>query len=449
MNRSRPVCALAAGLLSLLAAARGQSVFSAPVATSSVSGQFIVSSASEDRPYFRRPDVGTNVSVLRLEPSLLAVSAEHFKAVLWREIGLAPGSSWSGKIFLALHPAHALDEPVLLTTQPFVRSWNYRVELPDLISRTRCARAFSAVLLLELANRNVPIDGRSATLPNWLVDGLARQVLRVEETQVILSSPTKVENDITLTRFNEQRRGLDPLAEVRRVLQSAPALTFEQLSWPTAAQVDGQDGGVYLASAQLFVSDLLALKDGPAKLLAFLVQLPARENWQAAFFDAFQENFRRPLEVEKWWALRVVTFVSRDPGPRWTPAVSREKLDAALVVPVNVRSTSNALPSYVEYSLQAVLRSFPPARQMELFQLRRRDLDLIQLRLAPELASVADGYRQLLADFLGEGKRGLFHRQPGTAATIKQLDVLDVRRHEVESKLKTSVLPADLNLTPP
>ena len=36
-----------------------------------------------------------------------------------------------------------------------------------------------------------------------------------------------------------------------------PALTFEELSWPTDAQVSGADGGVYRASAQLFVNDLL------------------------------------------------------------------------------------------------------------------------------------------------------------------------------------------------
>jgi hypothetical protein len=221
------------------------------------------------------------------------------------------------------------------------------------------------------------------------------------------------------------------------------------MNWPTDAQMDGADGGVYLASAQLFVHDLLALKNGPAKVCALLAELPAHENWQSAFFAAFREDFRRPLDVEKWWSLRVVRFAMRAPGPRWTPAVSRDRLDAALAVPVNVRYSSNALPAYAEISLQAVLQNFAPDRQVEIFQTRLRDLDLIQLRLTPELAPVADGYRQVLADFLGERKKTARHRPAGTAATAKQLDALDARRREVESNLKLSALPEDLNLNAP
>ena len=449
MNRLRPVCALAAGLWFSLAAARGQSVLPPP-ATHSVSGQFIVSRTPSNNPYYRRPDTGTNAGYVRLEPSLLAVSAEHFKTALWKEIGLAPNASWNGKIFLALHPATSLDEPVLIAAQPFVHNWNYRLELPDLISRDRCARAFSAALLLEIANRSVPLSGQPAAIPEWLTDGLARQIVQAEESPTILSTPAKDEHEfITLTRFNHQQRGLDPLAAARRVLQNSPALTFDQLSWPTGAQENGDDGGVYYASAQLFVHDLLEMKDGPARLRALLAELPAHANWQAAFFNAFGENFRRPLDVEKWWAIRVVNFVMRDPGSRWTPAVSRDRLNAALAVPVNLRSSSNALPMSAEISLQAVIQHFDPARQTEILQIRLRDLDLIQLRLAPELAPIADGYRDVLAGYLGEQRKSFFRRQPGPAATLNQLDALDARRHAVESKMQLTALPADLNLPPP
>ena len=96
------------------------------------------------------------------------------------------------------------------------------------------------------------------------------------------------------------------------------------MSWPDEAQLSGADGGVYRASAQLFVNELLELKDGPAHLRAMLATLPEFYNWQTAFQSAFREDFPRPLDVEKWWALQVVNFVARDPGPAWTPAVSRD-----------------------------------------------------------------------------------------------------------------------------
>ncbi len=449
MNRSRLVCALAVGCLSLLAAARCESLSPSPAITRSVSGQFTVSVVPADNPFFRRPDAGTNTEILRLEPALLAVSAEQFKGALWKEIGLTPATPWSGKIFLVLHPARSLDEPVNIAVQPFLRSWNYRLELPDVITRNRCARAFSAALLLEIANRSAPDDGRSAVLPEWLVAGLAWQVLESADAKVILSAPSKLIDDLAQTRLNEKRRGLDPLADARRVLQNYPALTFEQLSWPTDAQLNGDDGGVYLASAQLFVSDLLALKNGPAKVRALLAKLPAHENWQAGLFEAFHENFRRPLDVEKWWALRVVAFAACAPGPRWTPAASRDKLDAAITVPVNIRYSANAMPSYAEVSLQSVIQNFEADRQVEILQTRLRDLELIQFRLTPLLAGVADGYRKVLSDYLGAQKKFFFFQHPGVAATVKQLNALDRRRRDAEAKLLRSPLPPDLNLNAP
>ena len=449
MNRSRLVCALAAGCLFLLAAARAESLSPSPDITRSISGQFTVSVVPADNPFLRRPDAGTNAEILRLEPALLAVSAEQFKVALWKEIGLAPETPWSGKIFLVLRPARSLDEPVNIAAQPFLRAWNYRLELPDVITRNRCARAFSAALLLEIANRSAPPGGRSAVLPEWLVAGLAWQVLESADAKVILSAPNKMIDDLAQTRLNEKRRGLDPLADARRVLQNYPALTFEQLSWPTDAQLNGDDGGVYLASAQLFVSDLLALKNGPAKVRALLAKLPAHENWQAALFEAFHENFRRPLDVEKWWSLRVVAFAACAPGPRWTPAVSRAQLDAALTVPVNIRYSANAMPSYAEVSLQSVIQNFEADRQVEILQTRLRDLELVQFRLTPMLAGVADGYRKVLSDYLGARKKIFFLRHPGAAATVKQLNALDARRRDAEAKLLRSPLPPDLNRNAP
>ena len=448
MNRSRLVCALAAGLMTFLAAARSQSSFVIPE-TSSVSGQFIVSFAPDSQPYFRRPEIGTNSELLRLEPSLLAVSAERFKAALWTQIGLAANAPWNGKIFLALHEARSPDEGVVITVEPFLRDWNYRLELPNLIPRNRCARAFSNVLLLELANRQTPAGGRSATIPDWLADGLARQILESAEAKVILTAPTKMENTIPQTRLDEKRRGLDPLAGARRTLQNFPALTFEQLSWPTDAQMNGDDGGVYLASAQLFVHDLLTLPEGPAKVRALLAQLSLHANWQAAFLAAFHENFRRPLDVEKWWALRVVGFAARAPGPQWTPAVSCARLDAVLAVPVNLRYASNALPVYAEISFQSVLKNFAPDQQFEILQTRLRDLQLVQLRLTPALVAVADGYRQTLTDYLGTQKKNHFFHRPNPAATSRQLDALDARRRDDEAKIKLSALPLNLPATAP
>jgi hypothetical protein len=442
--------------------ATAQSLWTPPASTKSASGQFVVSDSPEQNHFYPRPVVPSGSDLLRLQAPWLVVSAERFKAALWRDLGLSPGAPWSGRIFIVLQPARSTDDQVVITPQPFIRVWNYRMDLPDLVSRSRYVRALSAVILLELVNRNTPLTARPAELPAWLVDGLARRVAESEEAQVILSAPNKsvayvgvvnsgstpVMGSLPQTRLDEKRRGIDPLAAARRILRQSPALTFEQLNWPGDAQMNGDDGGVYLASAQLFVDSLLKLKGGDGKIRALLAGLPQCENWQSAFFKAFGEDFRSPLEVEKWWALRVVDFAARSPGPQWTLAVSREKLDAVLTVPVEIRHAANELPKRADISLQDAVRTFDADRRTAILQTRLRDLQLVQLRLAPPLANIAESYRIELANYLGDQKgqlniwRKIIRRpRPGLNELLAHLDTLDARRREIETNIDRKTLP--------
>jgi hypothetical protein len=254
-------------------------------------------------------------------------------------------------------------------------------------------------------------------------------------------------NGLPVSRTVKTARGMDSLAGARRVLRDHAVLTFEQLSWPTDAQLAGDDGGAYRASAQLFVNELLALKNGPAHLRAMLETLPEFYNWQLAFQTAFRENFRRPLDVEKWWAVQVVSFVAHDPGPAWTPAVSRDKLDEILRLPVEMRTASNALPARAEISLQAVIRNFDRERQVAILQTKLRDLELSQLRMAPQFAVLTGEYRRTIADYLGSGQRTSpvlwWVKHPFTSSsktimnrTLTKLDALDAQRRAIASAIK-------------
>lgn len=413
----------------------------------SVSGQFVATGPAPSSPSTFLPGVATNANLVRLEPALLSVSAERIKQSLRRKLGIEPGAPWQGKIFLVLHPAQSLDEDVTIVAQPFLKGWNYRVQLPDVLSRTRFLRAMTGVLLLELANRNAT-GTRLAEIPAWLTDGLAQQLSDTGSPEIVLSAPGKLVNGLPQNRTVTTQRGLDALADARRVLRDHAALTFSQLSWPTEAQLAGGDGGAYRASAQLFVGELLNLKNGPAHLRAMLAALPDCYNWQTAFQTAFRKNFPRPLDAEKWWALQVVSFAARDPGPRWTPAVSREKLDEILSVPVEVWTASNTLPAHTEVSLQAVIRNFEPPQQAPILQTKLRDLELAQLRMAAPLAALTAEYRQALAGYLGQNQESRWppwskHPLPqktGSPATLKKLDALDAQRRAIESSIKADVL---------
>jgi hypothetical protein len=418
-------------------------------ATRSVSGQFIISGITGFSPLAHSPQMIADTNLVRLEPATLSVTAERIKRSLWRDLGVTDPAGQE-KFFLVLHRADSLADEVTISAVPFGRRWNYRIELPDVLPLSRFARALTGALLLDYANQHADPSQPAPEIPDWLVDGLAQRLLASEAQNLILSSPAAAVDGLAQVRTVENQRGMDPLADARRILKNASALSFEQMSWPTESQTDGDDGGVYLASAEVFADALLNLKDGPAGLRALLEKLPACENWQTAFQSAFQPDFPRPLDLEKWWAVQEVDFVARDFGPAWTPEVSREKLDEILSVPVAVREDSNALPSHAEISMQAVIRNFDSEQQTSILELKLRDLEATELRLAVPLADLADAYRLALAAYLGERsdlpvlrpapRESVDSRRTSASSTLKKLDALDHLRLRVESAVKPDVL---------
>ena len=413
--------------------------------THSVSGQFIVTGDRQTSSFATAPALATNTNFVRLKPALLAVSAERIKQTLGQELGGDLAAPWRGKIFLALHPARSPDDNVTILSEHFADGWDYRVALPDVLPRTRFLRALTDVVLLEYANRGAGV--RAAEVPAWLTDGLSQQLLAPDAVEMILSTPSPTAGGFWESRTIATQRGMDPLADARQVLREHSALTFEQLGWPTDVQVSGDDDGVYRASAQLFVNELLKLKNGPAHLRVMLQMSPRYYNWQTAFQRAFRADFAQPLDVEKWWALQVINFVAHSPGPAWTPEVSREKLDQILSVAVDFRAVSNALPVHAEVSLQAVIRNFDSARQAEILQTRFLDLELAQLHMARPLAALTAGYCAALADYLGQRREIAPAPRLGRHAsavalkasprvTLEKLDALDAQRRTIESTLK-------------
>ena len=434
-------------VLSLPPRACANSPFPNLVTASSVSGQFVVTEEPGISPLRFAPDfIPKDEDVVRVEPAELAVSADRVRDTLLKKLGVDPNAPWGGKIFLALHPARSLDENVEIFSSRFGPGWNYHVLLPDMLPRERLARSLTGVLLMEYANRSA--TNRSAEMPSWLVDGLAQELLASDMQGLIVSAPNDVINGIPTDRINTTQRGLDSLTRARTVLQNYSILTFTQLSWPTGEQVSGNDGGAYRASAQLFVDDLLKLHDGAGKLRKMVSLLPQYYNWQTAFWVAFHEDFTSTLQVEKWWALQSVIFESRSPGPQWTLAASRQKLDEILSVPVSFRQASNSLPATAEISLQRVIESVDPTRQTVILQAKLRDLEIAQFRMAPSLAVLTAQYRDTLAAYMGEprptrGARQLNKHVPekiSASDAVAILNTLDARRRAmVVAKLPRAV----------
>jgi hypothetical protein len=397
----------------------------------SSSGQFLVSALPAKRPRSRLvSNLETNRNFLRLDATLLPVSCERIKQIVIRQLELDAG--WTGKIFLSLYPASSGQDAITISPRKFRDGWRYGVELPDLVERFDFVRAVVHVVLLEAANRQA--GDRGAEIPPWLNAGLCQQVLMSSEVEIILQPPRPSGNGLSLATTVMDVRKQNPLAGTHDELCASAPLTFQQLSWPSLEQLEGDQAAAYRASAQLFVAELIQLADGRDCLRAMLTDLPQHYNWQFAFLYAFRGHFRRPLDVEKWWALQLEHFTGRDLTQTWPPEESWQKLDEVLRSAVQVRAGTNDLPLHAQVKLQTIIREWDGVRQTQALQFKLRELEILRLRLASGLAPLADEYYQALILYLqAREQRALpflkkASQRRAAEQVLRELDALDVRR---------------------
>jgi hypothetical protein len=432
-----------AGTLAVLATAQAQ--WKPPAAMTvigSASGQFFVSA----RNSYSSPhsiDLGMTPNMITLQPALMAVSCERIKQELLHELDMR--DQWQGKIFVVLRPAFTTNDAIKLGPQKLGGNWDCGVEMPDVVDRNRFVGTIVRACLLEMANRNA--GNRSSEIPEWLAQGFTRQLMGSSAVKLILPTPRGRENGLSISRttvdFTDapyaagpSTRALNPLAQASLVLHQNEPLTFDQLSWPTDEQMEGGPGAeLYGCSAQLFVSKLLHLKNGPAGVSAMLAEMPNYLNWQLAFMDAFKENFHTQLEVEKWWALELEDFSGRDLLHLLTPEESWRQLNAVFQFPINVQ-IGDAPPMRTDISFQTIIRGWSRAQQLDLIKKKVWELDLLRMRIAPDFIPLVDGYRETLREYYKKRSAttwllpSLFAPLPDKAIdeAVARLNTLDVRR---------------------
>jgi hypothetical protein len=395
-----------------------------PRATRSQSQQFVVQglpmgpAPAQHAPNSQSPYV-------RVDPTLLAVSCERIKQAILAELGWK--DEWMGTIFVNVHPTEQFDQPIDITTIRHRTGWSYRVDMPDQVERSRLIRAIVQVVMREIVNRGA--KNRPAELPPWLMEGMAAYL------QATTLSTFTLEPESWTIRQRENYN--DSAQQVRELLKSRTPLTFEELSWPTEEHLDGPESEVYRACSQYFVGELLRMKNGRPRFCDFLRGLPEFMNWQTAFLRAYQGQFDRLLDVDKWWSLEVAQLNSRNLMSTWTPDEAFRQLDDALVVPAEVRLQARELPVNTAVKLQQILMEWPANRQNPILQQKISVLNILHFRAPPDLTGLIDNYRitldTLLKDRQSRGQ-GPFASNPFSKdkvvveETIKRLDQLDAQR---------------------
>ncbi len=410
-----------------------------PKAFHSRSGQFIVSS-TPPAP-IGNATLQTNRDFVRLDSTILPVSCERIKGILWRDLGMT--EPYRGKIFLTLYPARSPEDTILIASGEFRDGWQYRVALPDVLDHSKFVDGIVQALLLEIANRGAADHG--AEIPLWLTEGFSERILNSSEAEVILPPPSAARGTLRgpAAAFLTVDRRENPLQQVHQQLAGAPLLSFQQLSWPSPDELAGSTGQVYRATAHFFVNQLLNLPNGRACLRATVTELARYYNWQFAFLHGFQEHFRRPVEVEKWWTLQLMHFTGRELTQTWPADESWKKLDEVIRSDVQVRLSTNELPLHTEVKVQTIIDKWPPARQTEALQAKLRQLELLRVRLAKDLVPLLDQYHDTIQQYLQQRDQGhLFNKQAArqrlTAETLRRLNALDQRRAQLQPETPLS-----------
>jgi hypothetical protein len=431
------------------AAAQGQASFSDPRSAQSHSGQFVIPAYRALSSSALAPLLATNRDFVRLEPALLTVSSERMKTMFQRELEIQP--QWTGKIFLVLRAARSTSDGITITADRFRDKWQYRVDLPDVVERTRFVRAMTQVLLLEYANRKAGM--RSAEIPAWVAEGLAQQILSRNDAEIIFPPPQDGGGNLKYSMHLVARELIgNPLADAHTELMTSTPLTFHELSWPPDNFRDGPEARRFAFNAQVLVVELLNLEGGKAAFRSMLSALPEFYNWQFALLRGYSAYFQRPLDVEKWWAVRSAFFTGRDLAQTWPADESWQKIFEIIRPRVQLRSQSTQ-PTPTQATLQQIIRDWERGDQTQAIQSKLTELQLARLRVSQGLVTIVQGYHQVLQAFLEKrdksGITALFRktaRQRRLAAeTVQRLDGLDAQFLSMQPK---PVVSATAPVTP-
>jgi hypothetical protein len=400
-------------LMLLFGAGQLSAAFNQTISVRSRSGQFTVQGLASTKPFFNLAPTG-GVSYVRVDPTVLAVSSENIKQALLSTLQLT--DRWQGRVTMHLRPVIRDDEEIIIESVRYTDGWQYRVNIPEQVNKSRLMRAVVEVLLLEIAQRSA--GERRLELPPWLVPGLTAHLGATEQTPLIVEPES---------RTNRKRGQHDALKEVRGRLRVSGGLSLDQLNWPDQRT----DLAAYEASAHLFVHELLR-SSGGFLLSDLLARLRDHLNWQTAFLKTYK--FRSLRDADKWWTLNLVQFAGRESLVTWTVAEVGAHLGDILVTPVQVRLAPSELPITTDVMLHQMLQEWEWTRQSPVLQQKLIRLEALRYRAVPPLRDVLDGYRQTLAEYVARRER-LRGKPAGSTAvkslvneTVQRLNDLDVRR---------------------
>jgi hypothetical protein len=394
-----------------------QPVELSPVTARSTSGQFVVRGLPQGLP--RTRSSSSEVSYLRLDPSLTAVSLERIRQILNGELNLS--DKWRGLISVATFPVQEDNAAVRVTSVHYANGWGYNVEFPEIVDKPRFLRSAVSVLLMEFVNRTAVT--REAELPPWLAEGLTAHLEATALPTLALEPGGEIAHSAAR---------VDPLRSAREIIRARGPLTFTQLSLPGDAELSGSGHELFRACSHLLVHELLHLRGGREALREMLASLPRHLNWQTAFLRAYRDHFPALIDADKWYMLAATHMAGRDSNSVWPLDTTFAQLDAILSTAVQVRASADDLPITTQVKLQRVISEWEPVKQAPVLGQKLIQLETLRRRAAAELVELVTAYELVLDGYVP--RRSARSRQ----AAVARLDALDERLAALRTRLSGS-----------
>ncbi len=323
-------------------------------------------------------------NIIDIDPKALAITCERVKKAVLGELGM--NDHWRGNVHVFVAPANRPRQPVEILPTRYGDGWHYKVALPARCDWVRLVRGLVEVLLIEIANR----DARPQLVqpPLWLTEGISG-LLVAEHGRTLVTEPNAY---IVVSGRKAERLNL-----ARQLFRESNPATFSELSWPDSQKLaDTGAWNLYQAAAQLFTQELLNEHDGRRGIQDFLRAMPQNLNWQTTFLRAFHPRFLTLLDIERWWAVAIADFQSRDPSLQW----SRERIVRQLGVIIHetteVRTGTNGPVTRKELPLSQLVANWEFSDQRDVLARKANQLQLLHIHAPPNLRPLIADYFKIL-----------------------------------------------------